>query len=45
MSHVNSENVDQFVSRLRQKATTSQFINVEGIRDQLIEKYFDHKLR
>ena len=46
MSQLNSEKVDQFVSRLRQKATTCEFANVaEAIRDQLIEKCFDPKLR
>ena len=46
MSQLNSEKVDQFVSRLRQKASTCEFANVdEGIRDQLIEKCFDPKLR
>ena len=46
MSQLNSEKVDQFVSRLRQKATTCEFANLdEAIRDQLIEKCFDPKLR
>ena len=46
MSQLNSEKVDQFVSRLRQKATTCEFANVhEAIRGQLIEKCFDPKLR
>ena len=46
MSQLNSEKVDQFVSRLRQKATTCEFANVdEAITDQLIEKCFDPKLR
>ena len=41
MSQQNSEKVDQFVSRLRQRATTCEFANVdEAIRDQLIEKCF-----
>ena len=35
-----------FFSRLRQKATTREFANLdEAIRDQLIEKCFDPKLR
>ena len=34
MSQLNSEKIDQFVSRLRQKATTCEFANVdEAIRD------------
>ena len=46
MSQQNSEKVDQFVSRLRQRATTCEFTNVdEAIRDQLIEKCFDPKLK
>ncbi|XP_015765541.1 PREDICTED: uncharacterized protein LOC107344406 [Acropora digitifera] len=46
MSQLNSEKIDQFVSRLRQKATTCEFANLdEAIRDQLIEKCFDPKLR
>ena len=46
MSQLNSEKVDQFVSRLRQKVTTCEFANVdEALKDQLIEKCFDPKLR
>ena len=46
MSQLNSEKVYQFVSRLRQKATTCELANVdEAIRDQLIEKCLDPKLR
>ncbi|XP_028404164.1 uncharacterized protein K02A2.6-like [Dendronephthya gigantea] len=46
MSQMNGEKVDHFVSRLRQKATTCEFQNVEeAIRDQLIEKCGDSKLR
>ena len=45
MSQLNSEKVDQFVSRLRQKATTCEFANLdEAIRDQLIEKCFEAKV-
>ena len=40
------EKVDQFVCRLRQKALTCDFTDVdETIRDQLIEKCLDPKLR
>ena len=46
ISTVNSEMVDQFVSRLRQKATTCEFTNVDKVvRDQLIDKCFDPILR
>ena len=47
MSQLNSEKVDQFVSRLRQKATTCELGNVdEAIRDhQLFKKCLDPKLR
>ena len=40
------ERVDQFVSRLRNKASTCEFADVdEAIRDQLIEKCNDPKLQ
>ena len=40
------EKVDQFVCRLRQKALKCDFTDVdETIRDQLIEKCLDPKLR
>ena len=40
------ENVDQFVFRLRQKAITREFANVdETIRDQLINKCRDGRIR
>lgn len=46
MEQQNGEKVDQFVCRLRQKAITCDFTDVdETIRDQLIEKCLDHKLR
>ena len=46
MSQKSGEKVDHFVSRLRQKAATCEFGNVEdAIRDQLIEKCSDSKLR
>ena len=46
MSQVAGETVDQFVCRLRQKAVTCDFANVdETIRDQLIEKGRNAKLR
>ena len=46
MEQQNGEKVDQFVCRLRQKAITCDFSNVdETIRDQLIEKCLDQKLR
>ena len=46
MSQVAGETVDQFVCRLRQKAITCDFPNVdEAIRDQLIEKCGNAKLR
>ena len=45
-SQKSGEKVDHFVSRLRQKAATCEFGNVEdAIRDQLIEKCSDSKLR
>ena len=41
MSQLNSEKVDQFASRLRQKVTTCEFANVdEVIRDQLNREVF-----
>jgi transposase InsO family protein len=46
MSQIAGETVDQFVSRLRQKAATCEFEKVdEAIRDQLIERCCDSKLR
>lgn len=46
MEQQNGEKVDQFVCRLRQKAITCEFTDVdETIRDQLIEKCQDQKLR
>ena len=46
MEQQNGEKVDQFVCRLRQKAITCEFTHVdETIRDQLIEKCQDQKLR
>ena len=46
MSQALGEKVDQFVSRLRQKAAMCNFGDVdEGIQDQLIEKCSDWKLR
>ena len=46
MSQVAGETVDHFVCRLRQKAITCDFPNVdEAIRDQLIEKCGNAKLR
>ena len=46
MSQVAGETVDQFVCRLRQKAITCDFPNVdEAIRGQLIEKCGNAKLR
>ena len=46
MSQVAGEIVDQFVCRLRQKAITCDFPNVdEAIRDQLIEECWNVKLR
>ena len=46
MSQASSEKVDQFVARLRQKSVTCEFSDVdEAIRDQLIEKCLDSKLR
>ena len=46
MSQKSGEKVDHFVSRLRQKAATCEFGNVEdAIRDQLLEKCSDSKLR
>ena len=46
MSQALGEKVDQFVSRLRQKAATCDFGDVdEAIRDQLIEKCSGSKLR
>ena len=45
MSQAAGETVDQFVCRLRQKALTCEFANVdETIRDQLIEKCENVKL-
>ena len=46
MEQHSGEKVDQFVCRLRQKAVTCDFTDVdETIRDQLIEKFLDPKLR
>ena len=46
MEQLSGEKVDQFVCRLRQKAATCDFENVdETIRDQLIEKCQSAKLR
>ena len=46
MSQGPGEKFDQFVSRLRQKAASCEFTDVdEAIRDQLIEKCLDSKLR
>ena len=46
MDQQSHEKVDQFVCRLRQKAITCEFANVdETIRDQLIEKCRDGRLR
>ena len=46
MEQQSHEKVDQFVCRLRQKAITCEFANVEEtIRDQLIEKCRDGRLR
>ena len=46
MEQQNGEKVNQFVCRLRQKAITCEFTHVdETIRDQLIEKCQDQKLR
>lgn len=46
MEQHSGEKVDQFVCRLRQKAVTCDFTDVyETIRDQLIEKCLDPKLR
>ena len=40
------ETIDQFVCRLRQKAISCEFPSVdEAIRDQIIEKCRDSKLR
>ena len=40
-----NETVDQFVERLRQKAASCGFANVEAIRDQVIEKGSSNHLR
>ena len=46
MEQQNGEKVDQFVCRLRQKAITCEFTDVdETIRGQLIEKCQDQRLR
>ena len=46
MEQQNGEKVDQFVCRLRQKAITCDFTDVdETIRDQLIQKCQDQKFR
>jgi hypothetical protein len=46
MCQAAGETVDQYVCRLRQKALTSEFADVdETIRDQLIEKCRNVKLR
>ena len=46
MEQQNGEKIDQFVCRLRQKAITCEFTDVdETIRDQLIEKCQDQRLR
>ena len=46
MEQASGESADQFVCRLRQKAITCEFENVDGaIRDQLIERCKDPRLR
>ena len=46
MSKSESETVDQFITRLRQKAIYCDFANTdEMIRDQVIEKCVSHRLR
>ena len=46
LEQAHGENVDQFVCRLRQKAASCEFSDVdEAIRDQLIEKCRDDGLR
>ena len=46
MAQLQSETIDQFVCRLRQKAVSCEFDKVdEAIRDQLIEKCRDPELR
>ena len=46
MEQQNGEKVNQFVCRLRQKAITCEFTDVDDtIRDQLIEKCQDQRLR
>ena len=46
MEQMEGETIDQFVCRLRQKAISCDFANVdEAIRDQIIEKCKDSRLR
>ena len=46
MQEMEGETIDQFVCRLRQKAISCEFPSVdEAIRDQIIEKCRDPKLR
>ena len=46
MQQIEGETIDQFVCRLRQKAISCDFANVdEAIRDQIIEKCKDSRLR
>ena len=46
MSQKPSETMDQFVARLRQQVQLSDFQDLnDQLRDQLIEKMLDHKLR
>ena len=46
MQRIEGETIDQFVCRLRQKAISCDFANVdEAIRDQIIEKCKDSRLR
>ncbi|CAB4043490.1 Hypothetical predicted protein, partial [Paramuricea clavata] len=46
MQQKENETIDQFVCRLRQKSISCEFTNVdEAIRDQIIEKCRDPKLR
>ena len=46
MQQMEGETIDQFVCRLRQKAISCDFANVdEAIRDQIIEKCKDSRLR
>lgn len=46
MCQTNNESIDQYITRLRQKAESCSFDNVdEQIRDQVIEKCNSHALR